>query len=1308
MPRYQIANGESGLDVRTNLNLVLDATDIRLLPDGTIPTKTAGRLEAGALSETSTRVMASKILRSEFSSLEVGPAVRLSEIGGELLIRSAATRNTYTPVLYSIEQPFAVTTGNRPIYNKLSAQEDDFIIESDNSQQTTYTTFVFTPTFDHQTNALSLDLVNSVTNLRVRITSNLSSEDVRYFPSEANWTAGTGINVAAGIQEVFNKDVVAAGQPQQSFRFFVGVNYTFELVADQAVVLRGSGTLPWIRADIQRSTTTAIADLSDLDQPRQSITSNITITSANLETYNKAIIFTPSTQTTEVSITITQGLTDLNFFDVCVLGTAPLRIITQGAERVNGETDIRFTNLEGGRIKQVEAGFYSLIFDNTDPDMIDDYIDNARLDGNNLILENSNTNIADLTVDLSSVSGVITLTPQTFTITGVQNYGSEVSGGIFILQSTVTAFDLTIGATTSDGFFAIANGNTSVIEFDISAVPASFGGDGLVSPQAYNIPGSSTVFFYTSSNVIYPVGSTALGTAVGDHPVILTRDTPSLATLNALAQASFNDNSALWVVASDQIAATESGVDSSIMIRALEAGLLDSLGAEISTTAVQKSTVTLAGGTIVRIFSSTDLRVVSAPSPGAMRQLYPDIAFTGALRLEESDEGLYNSYLRRTATNAGGANQYIAMPNLNPVHRPSWVREGDVFVMRHTGSTTGNLRPHFRPDNLGDNIAGHGTSYFANPGATIAIQAPRVGVRTWQLFPVAQMSDGNTYFSPETMLPSQFYIDETDSKALDNSLRLHIKEELVDGLVRDHVLSASATNNPVSLIFEKKNDQDAIAWIQWWSTINPSVPVLGTTVEEIKTTIPTALNYINNTISSSYDFELVDPSTLISIDYVTHQTGDTLKIGLATALPSHIVLLDVITINSNSVAANNGDWAITQIYGDRLAIDITIPGSTSANNTAASGFIDRTLYCRTVVKSETFRQHNFDMYRNTARNNPVTSFLPDWFDIDSETMPPNSILSIGYNTDIQATESFLAIQDDSGNFFSTLGGPRGQIHYLDNVGGNYQNIRDLPLNFEDIHIRTDGTCDFYFNLRPPDLPSGERRRYTIYSDAANDDDDVDILVGSVGSTYNSDEGLSIYGVRNGVRQDVEIYNDGNRHGWRLVSPFSRRMPSTAVTTVTTVSSGIQTMSIAEIVAAQNEDPGFRLMTVSGNKFVLKGNFDYDVEYIIKLRFDGAEDTGLSFVNCELVPILTRAGSTTDITQATGNLSSSIFFIRNGNSADDDTKPIITLNARVRHQGLTNDEIGFDLRFGAFPAGYSQSDLRLIHRQYSIQVTGGIE
>ena len=95
-----------------------------------------------------------------------------------------------------------------------------------------------------------------------------------------------------------------------------------------------------------------------------------------------------------------------------------------------------------------------------------------------------------------------------------------------------------------------------------------------------------------------------------EHPVTLRRDMPSLEDSLALANASLNSNSALWVVANNQIPASNRA---DAFIYALQAGFFDLDGNPLPTTPVAANTIQLRGGTVVRIFAQNDFRIVTAP-----------------------------------------------------------------------------------------------------------------------------------------------------------------------------------------------------------------------------------------------------------------------------------------------------------------------------------------------------------------------------------------------------------------------------------------------------------------------------------------------------------------------------------------------------------------------------------------------------------------------------------------------------------------------------------------------------------------------
>lgn len=927
-------------------------------------------------------------------------------------------------------------------------------------------------------------------------------------------------------------------------------------------------------------------------------------------------------------------------------------------------------------------------------------------------------------VDALSVTPAASILTATniLTHTGGVSERSTFAGVHFITDGgTITLRAASNATFVADSFFAVTNTTVTALTIDLSPAPTlTFGGH--FSGNSIQIPGGQTVLFYcdfaTSAAPVanYNPATGTGGVGTGDHPVVLTRDTPSIADLNTLAQESLNDNSGLWVLANDQTATSDTAIDDTVMIRALKSGLLDATNTEISTTAVQKNTVRLQAGTVVRVFSSTDLRVVSTPTVRERAARYPDLPVpiaSGSLSLV-GQQVLYNTYRNRTAVfdlNLGQTIE-VRLPSLQNQVDLAYLNRNDVFCFRNDG-TNGTVR--VRTFQVGTQFSNTFGQIDVEPGQVLCV-SPAPSGAVWVILEFGQASQIST---EAFAMNNDWYRDGVDATAVDNNVRLHLREEYAEGNVRDHVKATTATNNPVSVRFQSRNIQDDIAWVSWWSTFEPNVPPLSTQdIGLTKQEVTTALSWIQSNIGDSYDFELTDPDVTDAIQYVTHQTGQTVKVGLSAPLADHVQTLDVINISGNSFSGNNGDWAITQIYSDRLAIDITIPSASAANNTGASGALTRTLYARAVLVADDIRQVNFNLYRNSARNNPVTSFDPDWFDITSEAAPSGSVLNIGYNYDISITAPTIALQDDAGEFFAALGGPRRQAHLLFNGDPNdsgptdpaFSIRRAIPNTFPVVNIQTQAAAVFFFNEQSDEIPVGESRIYRIYSDADNDGNDVTLQVGdnSVGFTEFFDGGIPQFPVTPGSYIDVEGYNDGTLHGWRFASPFQKVVPSINLyaTPTAAFAGNIPIDLINQVPLLQSEDPSYIFVTSSSSKLLLKTGLEYRIEAHIDVLFNGAEGTGLLFLPVTLIPVHTRAGVDTDLPQYADNAP--LLFSRNGQSGSSAPKFSQTLSLDFTWQSRPSDLIGFEIRFGAFPDGYSVSDIQFQNFRYTVTVQGGLD
>ncbi len=90
------------------------------------------------------------------------------------------------------------------------------------------------------------------------------------------------------------------------------------------------------------------------------------------------------------------------------------------------------------------------------------------------------------------------------------------------------------------------------------------------------------------------------------HPFIVSRDMPSYENAKKIADSSTNGNTGLWIVANDQTTRNRRDAE----IRALVSGILDVNDEEIPTSTELAYRFKLKAGTIVRIFSANDFRVV--------------------------------------------------------------------------------------------------------------------------------------------------------------------------------------------------------------------------------------------------------------------------------------------------------------------------------------------------------------------------------------------------------------------------------------------------------------------------------------------------------------------------------------------------------------------------------------------------------------------------------------------------------------------------------------------------------------------------
>ena len=888
-----------------------------------------------------------------------------------------------------------------------------------------------------------------------------------------------------------------------------------------------------------------------------------------------------------------------------------------------------------------------------------------------------------------------------------------IPGRILVIQQAAASLNIGAGATlANDDTFAVVNAGTAAKSVTIGDTGLTFGSPG--NGSSFSIPAGNSVVFNVQNSVAYPVSNYNVapggGGGTGGHPIVVRRDTPSLTSLASVASESDGGNSGFWLVAAAQITGNEASVDPSVMIRALSAGILDADGNEISTTAVMKSGVRLAAGTMVRVFSSTDLRVIAAPGAGAAPtpDRYPDVSFTGAIDI--LTEGVYNSFLERTATNAGlTTNQYIRMPSLG-LPRPSWVNVGDVFVMRHTGAP-GADPIAFRAANVGEFIATHGTIAFIDPGETIAIQVPATGL-TWQLFPVSQGTQGGSNPDPEGV--DDWYTDDTDAVATDNSVRLHYTQEQGTSSVFRHVKSSSeVTLNPPVLFFEKRTLEDDIGWVEFWRTYDSEVPAIGASMAQIIADTPTAVTYITDNINAGYDFQFTAPETLRFASGITHVSGNTVAVALTAALPETLQLGGEITIRNATNAVHNGTFTITQIGpGNLIHVTNTAVSDATADETTTSAFIDVPIYGRVLTIDHNTRRVSLVLYWNSGRTSALSGADVDdrWFspNVPSQLDPDIAryLLNVGYNTSISTTESQLSVRDETGEFHVIRGSGRGAVTHFTNTAaaGNFAASRELPLNFESIVIETDASGIFIFPIEASDLPVGETRRFTVYAHPNNGEAHTNIHFGHPGSPQLFDDGTTAYSLSPGEHVVFKLRHAADGvSGVKIISAATKSVSSlnTYVTAIEALDSNVNPLPISDALKSTDldQDPNGYLFTLGGggNEVVLNGEINYQLEVSLDLRFAGAEPaSGVRFVPVTLMPVINGVDMPQHATRQ------AVMFTRNGGTG----RPRWTVATRFEHLAAAGDTVQFQLRFGVFPVSYSQSDIEVQNYNFTFTARVG--
>ncbi len=346
------------------------------IPNGRFIVIQNGVAQPAAIRETADEIIFDKNINTPPGSIELGPALTLSEIGAFINGHSNLSGRDFISLDYELNDNGTLD----PIYYERSALELDVVIQPvDTTVMAGVTSVPVTPINDEDLHAITIDFDNNLTNFRARVMSDTTGLPVKYFPSFQDWTAGTGNTVAAGKVKLTFETPVAV---------LSSVDLTVEILADQAIDLNGNGTLPYYAIDRQIITeltsmhTGNVVDtieaktlaerlsfrsLKERSNEFVALAEDATIDVNNVETYrNDLLLFTNTSGV--VTLTITDDIFNENdeiivkHFTSSPLSSTGVNIIQEGTgAEIDGQTTLQVRLNTSVRLKYIGSNKWRII-----------------------------------------------------------------------------------------------------------------------------------------------------------------------------------------------------------------------------------------------------------------------------------------------------------------------------------------------------------------------------------------------------------------------------------------------------------------------------------------------------------------------------------------------------------------------------------------------------------------------------------------------------------------------------------------------------------------------------------------------------------------------------------------------------------------------------------------------------------------------------------------------------------------------------------------------------------------------------------
>ena len=1345
----------------------------------------------------------------ESGSIDLGPRLRLREAGGALGRYDAVTQNNLTLVDFLSNRNAA---SRRPRRFAAIEPERDFVIQS--VQDTAITSPVsmnYDAVLNAITNAFKFTAGTDITGLRFRIRNNvpLNQNVIKYFPSQEDWDAGTGVDFSAGEMVL---DLGDSPLPLSD-----NMRVTFDIAFDSGTLLGNSSGFPMLTAVLQEAKFTFSADWEDVAHNFTEITDDFNLTTANVVANNRQSFYTPTSQSTDVTFNIAtdlrntaadfvaqpEGITEFDWVEVANFGTANLIVsaglagdsttingmksvtllpnqtarivqipneanryvmmfsnsgmtgtdapahnflevtadvnitnanlatynsrtlyIAQGTNLlgvdreinlaagltdfeyldiinfnptdiiisvgtgfdgdINGEHDIRLAQFEGGRIiKEPGEDNYAFIFDNTDPDMVDNFVDTftASVSGQNLTMTMGRTG---------------TLPDLTQTVTLPSSSGAVMQSLVNNTGETIPAGQPVIAVVTPTGVLQMERASHTNVGSGTDATAQG-----------------GAIYGFVTEDVADGDSSTPIRSGVISGVTLNTNTQPPGSVLSIREGATYLELQSNPYVDGDYT--REGGVIVSrvgttavhtvfVDLNLAQEGRLERLISEVQTSAGLTVDGTPTNGQYAQFTGANSLRGINSIPATDVRLFSQTLTNQATLNIDTTTE--YNSHRNRRLiwVNTTGSSSGVQLPQIRSP-RPSYVRTGDFFEIQYsTDSTRSSM---FVDVNPGDSFGGS-TRILLQQGEFIRLRVPATG-NTWELVNSGfsegtgsavgsggLVDDGSLTSDSIFSTEAAFFLGADKVGRANRDFELGQKLDITEEPVYTRTTgTGQSTSNPIQFTFE--NDLAMIAW--WELATGESTLDLGQTVDSVQGGAQAAKDWITNNVNNGYQFEIEQPDVDFQITDFIFQSAGVVRCTFTGNLPAFIPsIVSVVDIRGATNPIYNGKHTISNKGASHF--DLTIPSvtdsSTDETGSSAEGFLQ--LYCTVTAVTHATRSFSFFHYDAAARTGQYTLPLHTF-----DTGSSESVLGFNYLNIMDAPSEF----ELDGHYKQKLGtdvagflGAQGGIAYVDNSTTPVSSLT-LPVHARDIEIQTSQNVSLFLPIKPDELEVGETRTYNI---KFNGDSNytVPLYIGTSGDTVAFDNGITYLDLQLAKKVTVQVFRDTETtSGVRLPEVTKiRKFASNAQSSAVLVSAiSIAPLSIATSDLTLDEDPNQQFVEIdpAGNPDCFRFAHDGYVEshYQMTLFFNGTEPSGFSFVRMLLRPYINgqpRDGFSHE---------SSMIFSRDGETGSSAPKYAMTVRADFRGVVSADDLLHFNLEFGTFPTGYSTSDLQVRDISYSV-------